>query len=84
MFSYHERKVAYGIATKNSSKTLHALVRPLNVLMAKAQSGGTYLKSGQSSAACLLDLNKGAAALQTQAATERVIIMNIAVSVPGA
>src|SRR5690349_14945605 len=37
-FSYHELKVAYDIANKSSSKTLHALVKPLNVLIAKANA----------------------------------------------
>ena len=84
LFSYHELKVAYGIANKSNSKLLHALVHPLNVLIAQADSVGTSLKSGQFNAARLLTLNTAATTLQTQAAANGFAIKDIPVTVPGA
>jgi hypothetical protein len=46
LFAYHELKVSYDIAKKSNSATLHAIIKPLDALVAAANSLGNSLKSG--------------------------------------
>jgi hypothetical protein len=50
LFTVHELKVAYDIANKSHSATLHALVKPLNVLVAAVTGEYAKLRGCQQSA----------------------------------
>ena len=50
LFTAHELKVAYDIANKSNSATLHALVKPLNLLVGAVTGEYAKLRGCQSSA----------------------------------
>jgi hypothetical protein len=49
LIAYHELKVAYGIAKGSNSKTLQALVAPINALTSTAGTLASKLKRGDTS-----------------------------------
>lgn len=56
LIGYHEAKVAYGIAEKSNSKTLHAVIAPLNALTASLGAIGAKFKKGQYSSSDVTSL----------------------------
>lgn len=82
-FTYHELKVAYDIANKSSSKTLHALVTPLNALISKANAEVTKLKDGNASTSDLQGFANTATSFSSQAQKNGFKISDIAVPIPG-
>lgn len=57
LIGYHEAKVAYGIAEKSNSKTLHALASPINLLVSELSSVRARFSKGQFSATDMQMLN---------------------------
>ena len=57
LIAYHEAKVAYGIAQKSHSKTLHALVMPFNALVTQIEAVRGRFVKGNASSADLESLN---------------------------
>jgi hypothetical protein len=84
LFTYHELKVAYSIAKGSNSKLLHALIAPINTLMAAAQSAGNRLKGGQLSTSDLTNFNSSANLLQGTASANGYAFHDQTVPVPGA
>jgi hypothetical protein len=84
LFAYHEFKVAYGIANKSSSKTLHALVAPLNKLGGSVNAVYTKLKGGQYSDTDIESLNDNVSAFGKLSGSNGVDIKDRAVPLPGA
>lgn len=62
LIGYHEAKVAYGIAQKSNSKTLQAVVAPLNALSNSLGAVGNKFKKGQYS-------DSDVSSLETQTST---------------
>ncbi len=60
LFAYHEMKVSYDIAKKSNSATLHAIIKPLDALVAAANNLGNSLKSGNFQASSVKDFNSAA------------------------
>jgi hypothetical protein len=84
LFAYHEFKVAYGIAYKSNSKTLHALIAPLNKLGGSVNAVYTKLKGGQYSDADIQSLNDNINSFGKVSASDGYTIKDRAVPVPGA
>ena len=84
LFTYHEFKVAYGIANKSSSKTLQLLVAPLNKLGSSVNTVYTKLKGGQYSDADIQGLNDNINSFGKVSASDGYTIKDRAVPVPGA
>lgn len=84
LFAYHEVKVAYGIAKGSSSKTLQALVAPLDKLGATMSALGTKFKKGQYSDSDLTSLNTQANNFQSGAGKNGYGFQDKTVPVPGA
>jgi hypothetical protein len=84
LFAYHEFKVAYGIAYKSNSKTLHALIAPLNQLGGAVNTVATKLKGGQYSDADIESLNDNINSFGKVSASDGYTIKDRAVSIPGA
>lgn len=82
-FTYHELKVAYGIAKGSSSKTLQALIAPLNALMGKASAEADKLKTGAFSDSAIQDLGATTTSFSSQAQKNGFHISDIKVPVPG-
>ena len=83
LFAYHEFKVAYGIAYKSNSKTLHALIAPLNRLGGAVNTVYTRLKGGQYSDADIQSLNNNVNSFGRLSASDGYTIKDRAVPVPG-
>jgi hypothetical protein len=83
-FAYHEFKVAYRIASKSNSKTLHALVAPLNRLGGSVNTVATRLKSGQYSDTDIESLNDNVSSFGKLSGSNGYAIKDRAVPVPGA
>jgi hypothetical protein len=84
LFAYHEFKVAYGIASKSNSKTLHALIAPLSQLGVAVNTVATKLKGGQYSDADIQSLNDNINSFGKASASDGYTIKDRAVPVPGA
>jgi len=84
LFAYHEFKVAYRIANNSNSKTLHALVAPLNRLGGAVNTVYTRLKGGQYSDADIEGLNDNISSFGKMSASDGCTIKDRAVLVPGA
>src|SRR5918911_5367043 len=84
LFAYHEFKVAYNIANKSNSKTLHALVAPLNGLNGAVGTVYTRLKGGQYSDADIESLNDNISSFGKLSGSNGYTIKDRAVPVPGA
>jgi hypothetical protein len=84
LFAYHEFKVAYGIASKSNSKTLHALIAPLSQLGVAVNTVATKLKGGQYSDADIQSLNDNVNSFGKVSASDGYTIKDRAVPVPGA
>lgn len=56
-FAYHEARVAYRIAERSHSRTLHALAAPFAALSGRLSSTATRLKGGQFNQSDLSGLN---------------------------
>ena len=84
LFAYHEFKVAYNIANKSDSKTLHALVAPLNRLGGAVNTVATRLKGGQYSDADIESLNDNISSFGKRSASDGYTIKDRAVRIPGA
>lgn len=82
-FTYHELKVAYGIANKSSSKTLRALVAPLNALIGKADAAAGKLKAGRYSSTDITSLAGATTSFAAQAQKNGFSIADIKVPIPG-
>jgi hypothetical protein len=83
LFAYHEVKTAYDIANKSSSKTLHALVAPLNALMGEANKVGTSLKKGNYSDSDVSALTNSVSSFGTDAAKAGYGIKDVPIKIPG-
>jgi hypothetical protein len=83
LFAYHEFKVAYGIAYKSNSKTLHALIAPLNRLGNGVNTLAARLKGGQYSDADIQRLNDNISSFGRLSASDGYTIKDRAVPVPG-
>jgi hypothetical protein len=83
LFTYHELKVAYGIANTSNSGLLKTLVKPLNALMASAQALGTKLKSGDLNPADLTNFSNATGAFSKLAGGAGAQIKDIPVTIPG-
>ncbi len=57
LIGYHEAKVAYGIAQGSNSKTLQAVIAPLNALTNSLHTVGNKLNHGQFQAGDMAALN---------------------------
>jgi len=84
LFAYHEFKVAYNIANKSNSKTLHALVAPLNKLGGAVNTVYTKLKGGQFSETDIQSLNDNVSSFGKLSGSNGVAIKDRAVPIPGA
>lgn len=69
LIGVHEAKVAYGIAEKSNSTTLHALAAPFHALATKMDAIRAQFAKGQGSAADIQSLNTAASALNRTAST---------------
>ena len=85
LFAVHELKVAYGIANGSHSATLHALVSPINKLIALLQAAGSKFKSNPSaySDATVNGLNSSAGLLGTAASKAGYGIKDVTTPIPG-
>jgi hypothetical protein len=85
LFAVHELKVAYGIANGSHSATLHALVSPINKLIALLQAAGSKFKSNPSaySDATVNGLNSSAGLLGTAASKAGYGIKDVTAPIPG-
>jgi hypothetical protein len=85
LFAVHELKVAYGIANGSNSATLHALVAPINKLIAVLQTAGSKFKSNPSaySDTTVNGLNSSAGLLGTAASKAGYGIKDIPIGIPG-
>jgi hypothetical protein len=83
-FAYHEFKVAYRIANNSNSKTLHALIAPLNRLGSSVNTVATRLKGGQYSDADIESLNDNISSFGKLSGSNGYTIKDRAVPVPGA
>jgi hypothetical protein len=83
-FAYHEFKLAYGIAYKSNSKTLHALIAPLNQLGSAVNTVYTKLRGGQYSDADIQSVNDNISSFGKVSASDGYTIKDKAVLVPGA
>jgi hypothetical protein len=84
LFAYHEFKVAYGIASKSSSKTLQVLVMPLNKLGSSVSAVATKLKGGHYSDTDIQSLNDNINSFGKLSGTDGYTIKDTTVPVPGA
>ena len=84
LFTVHELKKAYDIANGSSSKTLQALVKPLNALGYKMQTIGNRFKKGQYSDADVNSLNSSANSFSKTSSTNGYGFKDIPVTIPGA
>src|SRR5919201_4171527 len=82
LFAYHEFKVAYGIAYKSNSKTLHALIAPLNRLGGAVNTVYTKLKGGQYSDTDIESLNDNVSSFGKLSGSNGVAIKDRAVPLP--
>jgi len=83
-FTYHELKVAYNIANKSHSKTLHLLVAPLNKLGGAVNTVYTKLKGGQYSDTDIQSLSDNVSSFGKLSGSNGVAIKDRTVPVPGA
>jgi hypothetical protein len=83
LFAYHEFKVSYNIANKSNSRTLHALVAPLNKLGGSVNTVYTKLKGGQYSDTDIQSLNDNINSFGKVSASDGMTIKDRAVPVPG-
>ena len=67
LIGVHEAKVAYGIAEKSKSRTLHALASPVHALATKMDAIRATFAKGQGSAADIQRLNTAASTLNSTA-----------------
>lgn len=84
LFTYHEVRVAYGIAQKSHSKTLHLLVAPINALIGAANRAYQKMKSGNWSDSTWSALNNSVTHVGDAAKAAGYGIKDIPVKVPGA
>ena len=84
LFAYHEFKVAYRIANNSNSKTLHALIAPLNRLGGAVNTVATKLKGGQYSDADIESLNDNISSFGKLSGSNGVAIKDRAVPLPSA
>ena len=84
LFAYHEVKVSYDIAAKSDSKTLHALISPLQKLGTTMSAIGAKFKRGQYSDADVTSLNGSADAFQGLANKDGYGFKDRTVPIPGA
>jgi hypothetical protein len=59
LIAYHELRVAYDLANKSNSKTLHVLVAPINALLTAINSTISKLKHGDTSSVSSLNGSEG-------------------------
>jgi hypothetical protein len=83
-FAYHELKVAYQIAEKSHSKTLHAIIAPLTMLMSLANSVAVRLHHKEYSDSEITSLNSAFASFGKTSTKEGYAIKDRPVPVPGA
>lgn len=68
LIAYHEAKVAYGIAEKSHSKTLHALVKPFDALVTEIEAVRGRFTKGDASSSDLASLNNDTTSINHQSA----------------
>ena len=83
LIAYHEAKVAYGIAEKSNSKTLHALVSPFNALVATIETIRGRVTKGDVSSSDMESLNSATTTIDHQSAqTDVGTIHDVAAPLP--
>ncbi len=83
LVAYHEGSVAYGIAKKSSSKTLHLVIAPLQALVNAFKSIGTKFKNGTYSDSAVTGLNTSVDGVGSLAGKAGWGIKDIATHIPG-
>lgn len=84
LIGYHEAKVAYGIAQRSNSKTLHALIAPLNAFVGGMGSVGNRLHSGQYSARDVSTLDRQANLASSASTSAGYIVKDQPMALPAA
>ena len=80
--AYNRLKAAYKRANESNSKTLHALVSPINALLGKTHSTATTLKDGAFNTTSVNDLNSTTSTVGSQANSNGYSVKDIPVGVP--
>ena len=80
--AYNRLQAAYKRANESNSKTLHALVAPINALLGKTNSTATALKGGNFNTTSVNDLNSTTGTVGSQAGGAGYTIKDIPVGVP--
>lgn len=80
--AYGRLKAAYKRANESNSKTLHALVAPIDALLNKTNSTATALKNGAFNTTSVNDLNSTTSAVGNQAGSAGYTVKDIPVGVP--
>jgi len=83
LFAAHEVKVAYGIAKGSNSKTLHALIAPINKLGDSFNKLGAKFHGGSYSDADVNSLNSATSGVQSQSSKAGYKIVDRTVPIPG-
>jgi hypothetical protein len=83
LFTYHELKKAYDIAKGSHSKTLHALIAPINALIGLFNGAYSKFKSGQAPDALVTGLSSSSGSLANAASKSGYLIKDIPGLVPG-
>lgn len=83
LFAYHEVHVAYGIAKGSNSKTLHALIKPIQIVSDAATKVGNKFKKGDFSTGDLTSLTKKFGSLSTLSSKAGYTIHDIPASIGG-
>ncbi len=80
--AYNRLQAAYKRANESNSKTLHALVSPINALLNKTNSTATALKGGAFNPTSVNDLNSTTSRVGSQANSGGYSVKDIPVGVP--
>ncbi len=83
LFAAHEVKVAYGIAKGSNSKTLHALIAPINKLGNSFNSLGSKFHGGKYSDSDVNSLNSATSGTQSQSSKAGYKIIDRTIPIPG-
>jgi len=82
-FAYFEVHKAYGIAQKSNSKTLHALIAPINKLGSEFNKLGSKFHGGSYSDSDVKSLNSATSGVQSQSSKAGYKIIDRFIPIPG-
>ncbi|HZU11252.1 MAG TPA: hypothetical protein VFB58_00285 [Chloroflexota bacterium] len=83
LFAAHELQVAYNIAKKSNSKTLHAIIAPVQKLLSIAQRAGSSLRHGNYNASDVQTMSHDVSSLASTAASAGIPIRDIVTPIAG-